>query len=1222
MDLLAITRKTLWLWGLLGLGATASVRAEEVAYARHLALSPDGQTLAFAWAGDVWTVSAAGGQARRLTAHPAGDGHPVWSRDGRYLAFASDRHGSDNVFIMAADGTGVQRLTYSDRAEVPTDFTPDGAYVLFHARREGDVSRKPRIYRVPVAGGMVERVTDVLGGAGRVSPDGKALAFERGSAPDFTRRHYRGSANHDVWVHDFSAGSFRQVTNFDGADRKPIWSADGGGVYFLSDRDGPMNVWFQPLAGGGPEPVTRMTGEDVRDFTVAANGARLAFAHWSDVYVLDLQERSSRALRITAGDDDVQNDLDLRVLTGDASEAEVSPDGKEVALIVYGEVFVVSTEEGRSTRRVTDTVAREQHLTWSPDGKALFFVSDLHGQEDVYRATSAEQPAKPLSESLRFRVERVTSSTLPETLPQLSPDGKTLAFLRDRGDLILRDLKTGAERALLTGWAQPAFRWSPDSAWMAYELEDHEHNSDVWVVPVDGSQPAINITRHPDYDGGAQWSLDGKMLAFTSRRHGFDHDLYIVFLARVLDEKNPEELAAYFREQGEALKKRKPPASVVASGKIALVEPATTTRPQPAPAQKSPAAEEVTSVPDTQPEVVAATTQPDDPGLRAQVRGWIKDYLAEQEAARKPAAAATTQPAPPPDPYPYELETAYRRIRRVTTLPDDQSRFALAPDGQTLAFTSSHEGSAAVFTVGWNGENRRRILTGAAGGLHWSFDGKRLFYLRSGVANSCTATGTDPKTHRHRARLAVSRRAEAAQKFDDGARQIAQQFYHPTLKGLNWPAVTARYRELALRTRTLDEFNEVFNRMLGELSASHMGIFGPGSGGLERVGYLGVDIDTSYVGPGLKVARVLPNAPADRAASRLVPGDILTRIGGVAVGPQFALEQALLGTVGDDVIIEFLPSPTRGPEPEPPPTPAPSAPAPTDEPATLPQEPPIEPEPVPPPAPLDPDGRWDDSAWEDDPPVVVAPVAGAEPPLKDSAPTTTQSTDAPKLRELVLRPISFEAMANLRYDAWVRENERYVHEQSDGRVGYVHIRSMNAESFEEFERDLFAAASGRDGLIIDVRSNGGGWTADWVMQTLMVRRHAYTVPRGGVPGYPQDRLIFYAWTKPTTMMCNEESFSNAEIVSHAFKNLGRGPLVGNTTHGGVISTGSYRLIDNALVRMPRRGWFTLPDGVNMEDQGAVPDILKLVTPEDELRGRRPQLDAAVQATLEQIAGTP
>jgi len=230
----------------------------------------------------------------------------------------------------------------------------------------------------------------------------------------------------------------------------------------------------------------------------------------------------------------------------------------------------------------------------------------------------------------------------------------------------------------------------------------------------------------------------------------------------------------------------------------------------------------------------------------------------------------------------------------------------------------------------------------------------------------------------------------------------------------------------------------------------------------------------------------------------------------------------------------------------------------------------------------------------------------------------SQPASQPAEREIVIRPISYGAFSALAYDAWVDANRRYVEEKSGGRLGYTHIQGMGEPQFHVFERDLYASGRGKDGLIIDVRNNGGGWTADWVMAVLSVRRHAFTRMPGGEPGYPQDRLIFYAWTKPATMMCNQYSYSNAEIVSHAFKNLGRGPLVGEETFGAVISTGSYGLIDGARIRMPLRGWFTLPDGKDMENNGAAPTVRIPQTPEDEALGREPQLDAAIRATLEEV----
>lgn len=205
----------------------------------------------------------------------------------------------------------------------------------------------------------------------------------------------------------------------------------------------------------------------------------------------------------------------------------------------------------------------------------------------------------------------------------------------------------------------------------------------------------------------------------------------------------------------------------------------------------------------------------------------------------------------------------------------------------------------------------------------------------------------------------------------------------------------------------------------------------------------------------------------------------------------------------------------------------------------------------------------------------------------------------------------------LTYVNWRNTIAQKVEKLSNGRLGYIHIKGMNQASLDVYERDLYAAANGKDGLLIDVRSNGGGFTTDLLLASIMVKPHAYTIPRGGQRGYPRDRLYIQRYTQPINMLCNERSFSNAEIISHAFKTLGRGTLIGNQTYGGVISTGSQRLIDGTTVRMPFRGWY-LPDGTDMENNGAIPDIIVLSHPADEAAGNDKQLKVAVENLLKRL----
>ena len=202
--------------------------------------------------------------------------------------------------------------------------------------------------------------------------------------------------------------------------------------------------------------------------------------------------------------------------------------------------------------------------------------------------------------------------------------------------------------------------------------------------------------------------------------------------------------------------------------------------------------------------------------------------------------------------------------------------------------------------------------------------------------------------------------------------------------------------------------------------------------------------------------------------------------------------------------------------------------------------------------------------------------------------TTLSVKREEKELEIAIYPITYSSYRTLLYERWIDANQQKVLQRSDSRLGYLHIRAMDMSSFHRFERELFEVAAGKEGLIIDVRENGGGFTTDHLLTILTQPRHAITKPRGGGEGYPQDRSIYATWDKPIVVLCNQNSHSNAEIFSHAIKYLDRGKLVGVPTSGSVISTGSRSVMDAGTIRIPFRGWYLKGDGQDMELNGAVP----------------------------------
>lgn len=813
---------------------------ESPLWMRDCAISPDGTTIAFTYKGDIYTVPVSGGRAMQLTSHPAYDTAPVWSPDSKKIAFASDRMGSLDVFIVSREGGVPQRLTTHSGSETPIVFKDNG-HVLFAAAIQPSAEDMQfpsgtfnQVYEVSVEGGRPRMFSSMPMEHISIRKDGKQWLYQdKKGYEDPWRKHHKSSIARDIWMYTpGTPGSYAKLTAFRGEDRDPVWAPDGESFYYLSEENGTFNVFKRRLGSASSTQITRHTVNPVRFLTIAENGT-LCYGLDGEIYTL-APGKQPKKVKIEIMSDRLDRDVIRQVLQNGVSEMAVSPDGDEIAFIVHGDVYVTSVEY-QTTKQITDTPEQERDVDFSPDGRSLVYASERDGLWQIYQASLVKEDEKQFTYATEIKEERLTKSSKTSFQPQYSPDGKEVAFLEDRTAIRVMNLKSKKVRTVMDKKYQYSysdgdqwFQWSPDSKWILSDFigVGGWNNKDIVLLKADGKGEMYNLTQSGYNDGRAKWVLGGKAMIWSSDRAGFrshgswgaESDVYIMFFDLEAYEKfrmNDEDLALY----EEAEKERK----------------------------------------------MKEAKEKAEQDKKKKGKKHKKDDKKEKEEEET---------------LTFDLENCRDRVMRLTANSSLLGDALLSKDGNMLYYLTSFEGPQDLWVRDLKEGSTRILVKGIGRGYLVQSKQGGIFICGGGGMREIDMRSGRPERIEFEAFFNYRPYAEREYIFEHAWQQVKDKFYMKDLHGVDWNGYKKVYEKFLPYINNNYDFAEMLSELLGELNASHTGARYSGRGGAMPTASLGVFYDETYKGDGLKIKEIPAKSPFAQIKTKVTEGCIIEQIDG------------------------------------------------------------------------------------------------------------------------------------------------------------------------------------------------------------------------------------------------------------------------------------------------------------------------------------------------------
>jgi tricorn protease len=1064
-----------------------------------------GDTIVFTSEGDLWSVSLEGGSARRLTSSPGRETQPTISPDGKTVAFSADYEGPGEVYTMPIEGGLPQRRTWDGDA-APAGWAPDGRLMISSSR----YSALPESQIVLIDDhGARELVPLAQAARGAWSADKKTLFFTRWNRQWSETKRYKGGWTENIWRFDGSGEAVPLTSDWLGTSTAPMfWN---GRIYFLSDRDGVMNVYSMDSDGHDVKEESHQHGFDVASASI--DGGRIVYACGSDLWLLDLKSGQEQVIPITlASDFDQMREHWVKKPLDYLTAAHSSADGSRIVFTARGEIFAVPAKTGRIIKVAGDSSVRFREARFMPDGKSIVALSTSSGETEFWQFPSngVGSPTQLTNDAHVLRWEGVPS-----------PDGHWLAHRDKDQQLWVYDLKAKTEKRI--GQSMEGdfndLTWSPDSRWLAYVETAKNQFDQIKVLNLEtGNIQALTSDR---YDSEKPtWSSDGKWFYFLSDR---------MLKTTIRSPWGPREPEPHFDHAMKIYE------LALVAGLRSPFLPADELHPDSAPKtdEQKPADDQSKDAkPATDEKKAAATGKP-----------------SEEKEEKKDAKT-------PPE-VKIDFTDLGSRLGEVPVPPGNYD--ALQATEKRLCWlnasddTQEHK-SLQCLDVANKGDEVDTVLPDVKG-YEISLDRKKII-VRKGddfYVLDADAKGTalaDPKAlpkvtvNLSHWTMSTRPRDEFRGIFLDAWRLERDYFYDRKMQGVDWNAMRERYLPLVDRVADRDELNEVIAQMVSELSALHTFVLG----GDNRkpadhvdLGALGARLRRDEKAGGYVVEHIyehdpdLPDLapPLARRDSLVKEGEVILSIDGQDLVSISDERDLLRGKAGTQVLLR------------------------------------------------------------------VKSAKG-------------------ETRDVLVIPVSADDDAKMRYRAWEYSRRLLVDAGSSGTIGYVHLQAMVSDDIDQWAREFYPVFN-RQGLIIDVRHNGGGNIDSWLLSKLLRQAWFYWQPRIGDPTWNMQ----YAFRGHIVVLCDEQTASDGEAFTEGFERFRLGKVIGTRTWGGEIWLSfSNAQADNGIATAAELGVYGPEGKWLIEGHGVDPDIVVDNLPHATFSGTDAQLQAAIDLLNREIQADP